>query len=98
MPVYGLYGDWTEAGGALHDTLGTAEAEACSYNILGLVTLGDSSIATAMRDGGISKLHTIDHNYFRILGFYGKVCTRITGERGPMKEPEAPPAVNPPEE
>ena len=56
--------------------VGTAESK--SY--LGFVALGDSSIMAACQTANIKKIHTVDHHYFNVLGFYCKWTTIVTGE------------------
>ena len=54
--------------------------EACSTNILGIVASGDSSVETAMRNGGIKKVAYADTTYLNILGLYQKGCTVVKGQ------------------
>lgn len=56
------------------------EGKSCAKNILGLVALGDASIEAAKKDGGISKITTVDHTTSRILGLYAQFCTVAYGE------------------
>lgn len=53
---------------------------ACSTNILGLVSTGDSSIDTAKKAGGINDIATVDHDAMTVLGVYGEFCTIVKGE------------------
>ena len=39
-----------------------------------------ASIATACRDGGINKIHTVDHHIKNILGIWAEWTTMVTGE------------------
>jgi len=41
---------------------------------------GDSSIATAMRNGGITKIHHVDCKVMSVLGVYAKYTTVVYGE------------------
>ena len=54
---------------------GMAEAE----GILGFA-FGDSSIKTAMEQGGITKIHHVDSKTFNVLGVYAKSTTIVYGE------------------
>jgi hypothetical protein len=54
---------------------GTAEAS----GILG-VAFGDSSIHTAMANGGITKIHHVDMKTLSVLGVYAKSTTVVWGE------------------
>lgn len=69
----------TEGGGATSNT-GSKEGEACSMNILGLVTLGDSSVYAAKQNGGVASVSSWSHDYLNILALYGKHCLTVRGE------------------
>ena len=57
------------------------QGSACSYNVLGLFSGGDASIAHAKADSGITKVSTVDRRSMEILMFlFGMNCTEITGE------------------
>ena len=43
-------------------------------------TRGDSSIATAMKNGGITKIHHVDYKVTNILGIIGSTTTLVYGE------------------
>jgi len=49
-------------------------------SILGLVAQGDCSIATAAKNGGISKVATVDYDVKNILGLYATTTIIVTGE------------------
>lgn len=54
---------------------------ACSYNVLGLISAGDASIARAKSEAGISKVSTVDRMSMQILILlFGMNCTEVTGE------------------
>ena len=55
--------------------IGTAKATA----IIGIVT-GDASIQTAMRNGGITKVHHVDSKVKNVLGIYAEYETVVYGE------------------
>lgn len=61
-------------------TIGSKMGKACSTSILGLVSMGDSSIATAAKNGGISKVSTVDTEFETVLGVYGEYCMVVRGE------------------
>jgi hypothetical protein len=44
------------------------------------LSFGDGSVSTAMTNGGVTKVATVDHEVFSVLGVYGKVCTNVAGE------------------
>ena len=55
--------------------VGRAEA----YGVL-VFSTGDASISAAMANGGITKIHHVDHETQNILGFYAKYTTIVYGE------------------
>jgi hypothetical protein len=57
------------------DKVGTAESKA----IICFAT-GDSSIQTACKNGGITKIHHVDSKVFQVLGLYAKYTTVVSGE------------------
>jgi hypothetical protein len=62
---------------------GTREGRACGWNLLALISVGDVRIQTAMRNGGITEISSVDYYSFELApGFYGfsRYCTVVTGE------------------
>jgi hypothetical protein len=53
--------------------------EAKATAIVG-VALGDASIETAMKNGGITKVHHVDTKVRNILGVYAEYTTIVYGE------------------
>ena len=41
---------------------------------------GDASVSAAMANGGITRVHHVDHETTNILGFYAKYTTIVYGE------------------
>ena len=41
---------------------------------------GDASISAAMRNGGITRIHHVDHETSNFFGFYAKYTTIVYGE------------------
>jgi len=41
---------------------------------------GDASISAAMKNGGITRIHHVDHESMNILGIYAKYTTKVYGE------------------
>ena len=41
---------------------------------------GDASISAAMANGGITRIHHVDHETFNIFGLYAKYTTIVYGE------------------
>lgn len=58
---------------------GAKEGQACATNILGLIATGDASVEAAARNGGISKISSVDHDSLGVLSFYSKFCTVVKG-------------------
>lgn len=56
--------------------VGTAECQ----SILGWIATGDASIDAAMRNGGITKIHHVDHHSWSILGILAKFTVTVYGE------------------
>lgn len=69
----------SEGGGATSNT-GSKKGEACSMNILGIVSLGDSTVYAAKQNGGVAKVSSWSHDYLNILALYGKHCLTVRGE------------------
>lgn len=53
-------------------------AEAVSY--FGLIATGDASIETAMKNGGITKIHHVDYHSTAIFGIYATFTVTVYGE------------------
>lgn len=80
-PVTGFL--YTNAKGgttATANALGSKTGESCAVSYLGIIGMGDSSIATAARSAGITKVSTVDSNNSNILGIIAKNCTVVTGD------------------
>ena len=41
---------------------------------------GDASISTAMRNGGITRIHHVDHETLNLFGWFAKSTTIVYGE------------------
>lgn len=59
-------------------TNSTKKGEACAESILG-VAMGDASIDTAKKNGGINAVSSVDSEIKNILFLYGKNCTIVHG-------------------
>lgn len=68
----------TNSGMATSATMPTRVGRACVENILGLVAIGDSSIETAKKNGGIKKVVSVDYEVDQVV-VYGKRCTVVRG-------------------
>ena len=49
-------------------------------SILALVSMGDASINAAAKNGGITKIHSVDWEAKNIMGIYGTYRTVVRGE------------------
>lgn len=56
--------------------VGTGEC----MSVLGMVATGDCSLETAMKQGGITKIHHVDWESKNILGFFGEYKVVVHGE------------------
>jgi hypothetical protein len=79
-PLGALYAEAASNEQVSDNAIGTKTGEACAKSILGLITLGDASVATAARAAGIAKISVIDHNVTNILGVYATYCVVVHGE------------------
>lgn len=53
--------------------------EACSSNILGFVSTGDTSVDLIKDKNGIKNVATIDRDFSGFLGIYAESCTIVSG-------------------
>jgi hypothetical protein len=66
--------------GAAEKGPGSKTGTAMVVNYLGWIAMGDASVQAACTNGGISTIHTVDHDSWNVLGIYSKFTTRVTGE------------------
>ena len=67
--------------GQVGDARAAKEGEACSYSVLWLAAWGDSSLSRAQKQGGISKIASVEYENSAILGFvYHRFCTFVRGK------------------
>lgn len=80
MPTGTFFAE-TTSGAILHDNGATASksGKACGTSILGLVGTGDTSVSTAMANGGVRKAVYTEVTYRNILGLFAEVCTVVKG-------------------
>lgn len=71
--------DFTESDQATSHSAATKMGEACSKNILGVYSSGDSSIEAAKKNGNITTVSSVDTKIFAVRPFYGSVCTIVRG-------------------
>ena len=80
-PVTG--GLFTEVKGpvsGVDNTIGQTKVGKAEAQGIIIVGTGDASIKTAMENGGITKIHHVDHESFSVLGVYAKYTTIVYGE------------------
>jgi len=58
---------------------GEKMGRACVRSYFGMVTVGDASIETAMKEAGITDIHTVNEDNFSIFGTYTRQCTEVSG-------------------
>jgi len=58
----------------------TKVGTATSQSYLGMIAVGDSSIQTAAKNGGITKISHVDWKVKNILGFIGEYTVTVYGE------------------
>lgn len=60
--------------------VGSKKGEASSFSVLGLYASGDCSIATAARNGGLTKIGHVDYKYDNVIGIWQKATVIVYGE------------------
>ncbi|EMM98892.1 TRL-like family protein [Leptospira noguchii str. 1993005606] len=57
------------------------KAEGCAHNVLYLVTWGNAAAGQIALENKISRIATVDHSTFSVLGLvYSNYCTIVNGE------------------
>ena len=80
-PVSGyLYSDVSGSESSTSNAVGRKVGSACATSILGWVGTGDASAATAAKNGGISKISSVDYHTKSILGLWAESCTKVSGD------------------
>ena len=74
-----IYTDHYESESVTANQIGRKRGQACTENVMGLVTWGDASNVAAMKNGGVTVVSSVDHYYHSVLSLYGKMCTIVTG-------------------
>jgi hypothetical protein len=59
--------------------VGAKEGTSCAQSVLGLVATGDASIKAAAKNGGITRIDSVDHYTRNIVGILGEFCTIVRG-------------------
>lgn len=78
--VGAIYTDYTAPTIATANTVGTKVGESSSFDVLGLVSIGDGGIAEAAKNGGITKISHVDTKTTSILHLFTSVKTYVYGE------------------
>ena len=85
MPPYGVlynetyspeYRQQAPLNSEMHSKVGTGMIQC----YLGLISTGDASIETAMKNGKITKIHHVDYKAKNILGLYTEYTIYVYGE------------------
>ncbi len=81
MGVQGpTFGIWMDVKGPIQGgSGGTKTGEACSQSGAGVVALGDASIETAAKNGGITRIKSADYHAVNQI-VMGKFCTIVRGD------------------
>ena len=79
-PVFGALYTGVQSGLAVSAQAGPKTGEACAMSILGIIAVGDASIDTARRNGGITSISIVDEKHTQILGLYASYCTVVHGK------------------
>jgi len=74
-----IYTNQFEAEMVTANQAGRKRGEACTTNILGLVTSGDGTLSAAMKNSGITVVSSVDRYYKSVMGVWGRVCLIVTG-------------------
>ena len=56
------------------------QGKSSCYSVFALVAFGDCSIKSAMKEGGITKIHHVDSSSMNVLYFFFKYDTIVYGE------------------
>lgn len=59
---------------------GSKTGEASATSILGIIATGNASVVEAAKNGGITKVKTVDVKATNIIGLYAKYTVVVTGE------------------
>ena len=81
-PVGYLFSDFSAPQGVYGDGSvgGSRVGRATTVCYLGLCSTGDSSVAAAARDGGITSVQQIDYDFYNMLGIVQEYTTVVHGE------------------
>lgn len=82
VPIAGVYNGGTTLGAVANngDVKPIKTGKACVHSVLQLVSAGDGGIDAAKKEGGITKVASVDYDFMNVLGVYGQYCTLVKGE------------------
>ena len=81
QPVSGIYADVKGPGIVVDNRAGQSKVgTATAKSILGIVATGDASIAEAMKQGGIKKVHHTDYHTTNMFGIIAETTIVVYGE------------------
>ncbi|MEE8143681.1 MAG: TRL-like family protein [Planctomycetota bacterium] len=66
--------------GGSNKELGSKMGSGYSESILGAVSWGDCSIASAAKKAGITRIHHVGYEYFNVIGAYQKFTVVVYGD------------------
>lgn len=58
----------------------TKVGQSTATGVMGMVAVGDASVEAAMKNGGITKVHHVDHEVLSVLGLFVTSTTIVKGE------------------
>lgn len=76
----GIYTQYKGPVAATGEAMGAKMGTATASSILGWFAMGDASIATAAKNGGITKISHVDFENMSILGLYSTYKVVVYGE------------------
>ncbi|MBF0557099.1 MAG: hypothetical protein HQK96_21505 [Nitrospirae bacterium] len=79
-PVGWVYTDTTMPVSMGTAQSGTKAGRGCIHSFFGAISIGNGSIETAMKDGGIKNVYTVNKENLSIFGTYTRQCTLVSGE------------------
>jgi hypothetical protein len=82
-PVVGalsIYSKTNASEAVTQNAVGPKTGQSCATSVLGIVTQGDATVASAARAGGVKRIATVDHTFENIVGVYAVYCVVVTGE------------------
>ena len=65
---------------SVNEANSSKKGESSATSILGLVATGDASIQEAAANGGLRKIHHVDHQMTNFLGIFATYKTIVYGE------------------